>query len=289
MVNRVIFIAFVIFSGLHMFKVQSVASFSEQLLEVHFIDVGQGDSIYIKTPENKHILVDGGPPEAGQPVIDYLEEQGVTTIDLMIATHPHYDHIGGLIKVIEEIPTQKIVQTDIIHPTKTYFLYMYQLWKQMIPVNIPVHKELILKEDGLSLKILKANTENPTINNSSLGLKLRNQDVNILLLSDLEITAEKYLQQHTELNGDIVKIAHHGSRTSSSFDFLRQIDPKVAIITYGRNNKFGHPHRRVVENINFLDTSIYSTASFGNIVVTSNGKHYFVTPMNNPLERVFTQ
>src|SRR5690625_301395 len=278
MKSKKILYLLVLIGGLNIFITESAASFPEQLLEVHFIDVGQGDSIYIKTPQKKHILVDGGPPEAGEIVVEYLEKHGINTIDLMIAIHPHYVHIGGLIKVIEEIPTQNIIQTDIIHPTKTYFLYMYQIWKQMIPVNIPVHKEQILKEDSLSLEIIKDDTEKSTINNSSLALRLSYQEVNFLLLSDLENDAENHLKQTTELATDIVKIAHHGSNTSSSFDFLQQIDPKIAILTYGRNNKFGHPHKRVVENINFLDVLIYSTATFGNIVVTTNGKQFYVTP-----------
>lgn len=289
MKSKKVFLLFVLIYGLNMFIAQSAVSFPEPLLEVHFINVGQGDSIYIRTPQKKHILVDGGPPEAGEIVVDYLEKHDVDTIDLMIATHPHYDHIGGLIKVIDKIPTQKIIQTDIIHPTKTYFLYKYQLWKQMIPVNIPVHKEQIFKEDNFSLEVIKDDTQHSTINNLSLALRLEYQDISFLLLSDLENEAEDNLQQKIELEADVIKVAHHGSSTSSSFDFLQQIDPKIAILTYGRENKFGHPHRRVVENINFLDVLIYSTATFGNIVVRTDGKEFYVTPTNSPLEQAFTK
>src|SRR5690625_4988563 len=146
MLERII-VSLVIYFSIHIFFIPTnVLGFPEGLLEVHFIDVGQGDSIYIKTPENRHILIDGGPPEAGKDVVNYLTEQGAHTLDFLIATHPHYDHIGGLIDVIEQIPVKQIVHTGIVHPTKTYFLYMYQIWKQAIPIYIPAKDKHIFKE-----------------------------------------------------------------------------------------------------------------------------------------------
>lgn len=264
---------------------QKVYSFPDQLLEVHFIDVGQGDSIYIKTPENKHILIDGGPPEAGKDVVTYLTEQGAHSIDLLIATHPHYDHIGGLIEVIEQIPIKQIVHTGIMHPTKTYFLYMYQIWKQALPVYIPVADEFIFQEKNLTIQVLNSEQKHASINNASLAIKLNYKNINYLLLGDLEREAEDKLKQTTSLRADIVKIAHHGSKTSSSYEFLQEIHPKIAILTYGKDNKFGHPNERVVENINFLNTFIYSTASFGSVVITSNGEQFYIQSTSDPLKR----
>ena len=285
MFRKKILYIFVFISGIILFVPQNATSFPEQLLEVHFIDVGQGDSIYIKTPENKHILIDGGPPSAGENVVSYLKKQGAHTIDLLIATHPHIDHIGGLIDVIEQIPIKQIVHTGIIHPTKTYFMYVYQIWKQAIPIYIPSKDEQLVNEKNVMLEVLNSDFQHESINNTSLALKLTYDDIRFLLLSDLEREAEDYLQRTNIVKADVIKIAHHGSKTSSSFNFLQRVNPQIAILTYGKDNKFGHPNERVVENINFLDTFIYSTATFGNVVVATNGKQFYVMPESNPLEK----
>lgn len=262
-----------------------IESLSDDFLTVHFIDVGQGDSILIKTPEDQNILIDGGPPNAGENVMTYLKKHNVQAVDLLIATHPHYDHIGGLVNVIEEMPVKRIVHTGIVHPTKTFFTYMYQIFKQAIPINIPAKNEQLLNERHLSLEVLNGKAEESSINNASLVLKLTYHDVDFLLMSDLEKDAEKNFEHTSVLQADIIKVAHHGSKTSSSLDFLKRVAPDVAILTYGRDNKYGHPNERVLENIRTLDAFIYSTATFGDIVISTNGADFYVMPTSNPLER----
>jgi len=264
---------------------EHIESLTDDFLTVHFIDVGQGDSILIKTPENKHILIDGGPPAAGENVMAYLKKHNVQAVDLLVATHPHYDHIGGLVNVIEEMPVKRIVHTGIVHPTKTFFTYMYQIFKHAIPINIPVKNEQLLNEKDLSLEVLNSDAADSSINNASLVLKLTYHDVDFLLMSDLEKDAEKNFQYTSLLQADIIKVAHHGSKTSSSLDFLKRVAPDVAILTYGRKNEYGHPNERVIENIRTLDAFIYSTATFGDIVISTNGAEFYVMPTSNPLER----
>lgn len=267
------------------FVTDTILAFPKRLLEVHFIDVGQGDSIYIKTPENKHLLIDGGPPESGKIVVDYLKNEDVQTLDILIATHPHFDHIGGLIDVLEQIPIKRIVHSGIVHPTKTYFLYMYQIWKQSIPTYIPSKDEKIFKEEQLTLEVLNRELEYDSINDNSFVLRLTYENLTLLLLGDIERKGEEHLKASKDLEADIIKIAHHGSNTSSSFDFLNEINPQVAIITYDRDNTYGHPSTRVIDNIRFLDTFIYSTATFGDIVVRMKDGQFFIESTSNPLER----
>lgn len=260
-----------------------------QKMDVHLIDVGQGDSILIKTPNEKNILIDGGPPTSGKKVVSYLNKQGIKDIDLMIATHPHIDHIGGLPDVMKEFKVKKIIDTGKVHPTLTYVKYINQILKQKIPIEIAQKDKQIELDPSLNIKILNAHERMKNNNQSSIVLKISYDKINFLFLSDIEVDQEKLLFESYNVEAEFVKIAHHGSKTSSSLEFLQHVDPQVALLTYSKHNKYGHPVDHVIENLDTIDSHIYSTAVFGNVVIYTNGKDYLILPERSPMDDLFNQ
>lgn len=261
-----------------------VSSEQQVKMDVHLIDVGQGDSILIKTPNNKVILIDGGPPKAGKKVVNYLKKKQIDTIDLIIATHPHIDHIGGLPHVMNEIKVKQILDTGKLHTTLTYAKYISQIRKQKIPMKIAKQNQLIHLDPSLNIQILNAYERPKNNNQSSIALKIRYKNIDFLFLSDIEEDQEKYLAETYHIEADFVKVAHHGSKTSSSLEFIQQVNPKVALLTYSKKNKYGHPVKQVIDNLNTTDAHIYSTAVFGDVVIHTNGKGYLIFTERSPID-----
>ncbi len=251
-------------------------------LKVHFIDVGQGDSIFVQTPGGKNILIDGGRPKAGKKVVQFLRKKNVRKLDLMIATHPDIDHIGGLAQVMQSMEVNKILETGIMHSTKTYARYVSQIIRQHIPIDIANRNEEIDIDPAINMRILNTHNDSKTNNESSIALKLTYGKIDFLLMSDVEKEQEKRLRKRYDLNSEILKVAHHGSHTSTSLKFLKEVKPNAAILTYGKGNKFGHPVDRVIDNLQKVNTAIYPTASFGNITVRTDGQGFFILNEKDP-------
>jgi beta-lactamase superfamily II metal-dependent hydrolase len=254
---------------------------------VHFMDVGQGDSILIKTPEQQTVLIDGGEPGMGKQLAGYLRQQGITEIDLLIATHPDYDHIGGLNEVLRQFPVGRVIENGKVHPTKTYAMYRLLLLKKNIPFQVAEENEKISLENGVALHILHAadgGMREP--NENSLAMKLSYGTVDFLLMGDVEAAEEKEIIEMHDVDAEILKVAHHGSDTSSTARFLNKVDPDVSIISYGEDNDYGHPAEEVIKALLKRDSQIFSTAGYGDIVVETNGEGYIVMPKMQPMERL---
>lgn len=256
----------------------------KQPLKIHFINVGQGDSMLIETPGGKNVLIDGGPPKAGKVVVSYLEKRNIQSIDLMIATHPDFDHIGGLPEVMENVSVKHIVETGKFHLTKTYATYAATVFVKQIPFTVAKKGDRIDIDPLLQIEILNSSSDTKDNNPSSLALKLTYDEVDVLLLADVEKAQEKTIMKQTDVSAEIVKIAHHGSNTSSSAIFLEEAQPEIAVLTYSKENDFGHPAPRVINELRSLTSLIYSTAVFGNIVIESDGKDYVVFPEKSPFD-----
>jgi competence protein ComEC len=255
-------------------------------MDVHFINVGQGDSIYIKTPNNKNVLIDAGPPKSGKKVVQYLKERGVKKIHLVIATHPDRDHIGGLPVVLKSFEVEHILDSGKLHVTRAYASYMNEARRQEIPMTIAKVGKHISIDPLLDFRILNAYGKRKNNNQSSIALKLSYNDVDFLFLGDIEDKQENKIARNYDVRAEIIKIAHHGSKTSSSSEFLEEVDPNVAIISYSKFNRFGHPVNRVIEKLLKLNTHIYSTAAFGDLVIYTEGINYFIYPQKSPLQGI---
>ncbi len=252
-------------------------------MDVHFIDVGQGDSILVQTPSGKNILIDGGPPDAGKKVAAYLEKHNVNQIDLLVATHPDIDHIGGLPFILKSVEVKQLLDSGKMYTTKTYARYISQILFYKIPVAIAKEDELIKIDPHVKIRILNAHSGSENNNESSTVLRISFKEIDFLLMADVKKEQEEEMAKKYQLDSEIIKIAHHGSSTSTSLDFLKEVSPRLAVISYGRTNDFGHPVDRVINNLDKVNADIYSTAVFGDMTIRTDGNSYMLMTEKTPV------
>ena len=243
-------------------------------MTVHFIDVGQGDSTLLETPSGQTILIDGGRKSAGQEVVDYLASAGIDTIDLMVATHPDADHIGGLIDVLETMDVKQVLDSGKDHTTDTYMDYLDLIDEKDIPFDTAVEGEVLSYED-MSMKVMNSKESSSDNNESSIVLKVTHGEVDFLLTGDATVENEEEMLPAYNLEAEILKVGHHGASTSTSDEFIDEVQPEVGILSYGENS-YGHPDSEVVNRLWQADVKLYSTCDEGDITITSTGNNYDV-------------
>ncbi|UXJ68285.1 MBL fold metallo-hydrolase [Lysinibacillus fusiformis] len=256
-------------------KTEQVPVTAGHEMRVHFIDVGQGDSILIESPNGKTMLIDGGVKGAGQQVVSYLRELGVNKLDQVVATHPDADHIGGLIPVLQTIPIEQFYDSGKVHTSQTFEEMLMAIDQKNIPYYVPKTGDLIEFDKDVTVKVLNANEHATDNNDASIVLKVAYGNVSFLLTGDAGIALEKEMMQN-DVTATILKAGHHGSNTSSSEEFIRAVKPEVTILSYGEDNKYGHPHAEVVDRLQAMGSNIYATAESGTIIVATDGVNYTV-------------
>ncbi|MDI7246549.1 MAG: ComEC/Rec2 family competence protein [Bacillota bacterium] len=247
-------------------------------LAVHFIDVGQGDSILILAPSGKTMLIDGGPADASERLIAYLKEQEVAKIDVLVATHPHADHIGGLVEVLRAFPVGLVVDSGKVHTTATYERFLTLIDQKNIRFRLGRAGDSIDLGPGFAARILHPTEPLPeNMNDCSVVVRLEYGKVSFLFTGDAERDAENaMLKSGADLRAAVLKVAHHGSRTSSSPWFLKAAKPAVAVILVGAGNSYGHPHRITLLNLADYTDRVYRTDVDGDVVVTTDGTTFRV-------------
>ncbi|MFG3434185.1 MBL fold metallo-hydrolase [Lysinibacillus fusiformis] len=256
-------------------KTEQVPVTAGHEMRVHFIDVGQGDSILIESPNGKTMLIDGGVKGAGQQVVSYLKELGVNKLDQVVATHPDADHIGGLIPVLQTIPIEQFYDSGKVHTSQTFEEMLMAIDQKNIPYYVPKTGDFIEFDKDVTVKVLNANEHATDNNDASIVLKVVYGNVSFLLTGDAGIALEKEMMQN-DVTATILKAGHHGSNTSSSEEFIRAVKPEVTILSYGEDNKYGHPHAEVVDRLQAMGSNIYATAESGTIIVATDGVNYTV-------------
>lgn len=251
------------------FKVRSVTP-----LEVHAIDVGQGDSIFIEYPNGKTMLIDGGEPSAGEEIVQYLKRAGITTIDQVIATHPDFDHIGGLIPVLETFDVNRVIDSGQTHTTDTYEDYISVIEEKNIPIVSPEEGAFLEMHPVVKTQVL--NKEDPSAENNagSLVFKLSYGEMDVLLTGDAGEEEEKEMVEEFDVEAEILKVGHHGSTSSTTEAFIEEVDPEAGILSYGEDNPYGHPADSVLDTLE--GTDLYSTAAQGDILFTITEEDYKV-------------
>ena len=249
-------------------------------LQVHFIDVGQGDSILIDYGTTE-VLIDGGEKSPG--VTDYLKKYVDGNLEVMVATHPHSDHIGGLIDVLDKYNVDAIWTNGEAATTQTYTDFMNSSLAEGAKVSVARRGDVITA-GALTFHVL--NPPSPLFddtNNNSIVLQLDYGNVDFLFTGDAGIDAENSMISAGVLSDiDILKVGHHGSSSASSPAFLAITHPKVAIYMAGVGNPYGHPHQETITALDGIDAKIYGTDKYGTIVIDTDGVTYNITTEKTP-------
>lgn len=245
----------------------------KNFIEVHFIDVGQGDCTLIKG--NKiNIVIDSGSNMYKDKVISYLKKEKIKKIDLLVATHPHEDHIGSMSYIIDNFKINTFYAPKVQENT-TYFFSMLKSLKnknlKISPINVP--KNITFSKD-LKCTLLAPNSSNySSLNNYSIVLKVKFKNISFLFTGDAEGTSEsEIISKNLDLKANILKLGHHGSNTSSTESFLKEVSPDIAIASCGKNNPFNHPSIKVIQRLKKENIHLLRTDIDGDIVIYSNGE-----------------
>lgn len=240
-------------------------------LAAHFIDVGQGDSTLIEA-NGHYMLIDAGEKDQADTVITYLKAQGVKKLDYVIGTHPHSDHIGGLEGVIREFDVTTVMLPEKEHTTRIYEQLLDAIADKNIKVTIPASGESYRLGDA-SFQIISPNRDyGDNLNNWSIGMRLVYGKTSFVLCGDAEKEAEQdMLLSGFPLKADVLKVSHHGSSTSSTPEFMKAVSPRYAVISCGKNNDYGHPHKETMDLLKKLGIKALRTDQIGTIVIESDG------------------
>lgn len=245
-------------------------------MKVHYIDVGQGDCIFIELPNGETMLIDAGEYDEVDGAVTYIHNNGYDTLDYVIATHPHSDHIGGMKTIFDNFNVKNAYLSPAISTTKTYEYMLEAIQNSDAKAHKAFAGTEIISEDNLSAIVVAPATDNPddytdNLNDSSVILKITYGETSFLFTGDAEKAEEDAIR--TNIKCDVLKIGHHGSRTSTSANFLKKVEPKYAIISVGEGNEYGHPTEEVLKRLEERNIEVYRTDLMGTIVVTSDGKN----------------
>ena len=236
---------------------------------VHFIDVGQGDSVLVQTGEG-HVLIDGGDRHMGERVVQYLYDAGVRELTYVIATHPHADHIGGLIEVLHSFPVETLIMPPVAHTTRTFERFLDAIEAHDIPLKAPVAGESFSLGGGEFTIIAPNASGYQKLNDYSVSLRLVVGETSFIFTGDAEAESEmEMIQAGHVLSSDVLHLGHHGSSTSTTQAFFDAVDPSIAVISLGRDNQYGHPHREVRERLSGIP--VYRTDEDGHILLVTDG------------------
>ncbi len=245
----------------------------EKSLEVHFIDVGQGDSILIKQ-SGHNMLIDAGDNQYKDTVVDYLKKNNITKLDYVIGTHPHADHIGGLDAVINTFDVGKVMMPNVTHTTKTFENVLNAVKNKGLKITIPNVGDNY-KLGNASFEIAAPNSDNyASLNDYSIVARMVFGKTSFLFTGDAEgISETEMLENDCNLKSDVLKVGHHGSDTSTGVSFLDTVNPKYAVIQVGEDNKYNHPTTEILDRLKERNITIYRNDLDGTIIAISNGEN----------------
>lgn len=248
----------------------SVSDVKDGILEVHYIDVGQGDCTLIKCGD-KSMLIDAGDNDKGTLIQNYLQKQGISRLDYVIATHPDSDHIGSMDVILYKFPCDTVIMTDVKRDTRTYRDVIKVIEDKQYKVTRPQVGD-VYKLGDAEFTILAPVSEYKDVNNTSIGIRLTYGNNSFVFTGDGEGQAEKdILANGMNLDCDVYKVAHHGSKDSTSKEFLNAMSPAYAVISCGADNSYGHPHSRVLKELSYRGIEVYRTDEDGTVIAVSDG------------------
>lgn len=248
---------------------------TQHKLVSHHIDVGQGDCQFIELPNGECMLIDAGEKGNEKIIISYIQNLGYTTLDYVVCTHPHSDHIGSMEGVLEAFAAKNIYMPKKAHTSKVYINLLTAIKNKNYKIKQAKSGVNIISSDDLNISFVSPTKEYEDINNSSAVIRLDYLDTSFLYTGDVENTAWSDITANIDV--DVLKVSHHGSSNATSSALLSKITPKYAVISCGEDNSYGHPHTETVTLLKNLSVPIYRTDTMGNIIITSDGNNITVT------------
>lgn len=247
-------------------------SFRQPPTQVTFFSIGQGDSALIQTAARQNILIDGGPDRSVLTKLGSALPWGDKQLDLVVLSHPHADHVTGLTYVLERYKVGRVLMNDAVHTTPEYLRFLELVKEKNIPVTIGRVGQRFLLDGGVTLEVLWpqvsfAGAQVDDLNATSIVNRVSFGQNSVLFTGDTtDANEQAMLQAGVNLKADILKVAHHGSRTSTSREFIKAAAPQVAVVSAGANNSYGHPHAELIERLNSLVPAVLRTDQDGDII-----------------------
>ena len=250
-------------------------------LTVHYIDVGQADASLIIC-DNSSMLIDGGNTADSNLIASYLKKQDISTLDYVVCTHAHEDHVGGLSGALSVVNVKNVLAPEIEADTKAYNNFKNKTFEQGLTIQHPTHGDSFTLGSS-TVQIIGPITENTSdLNNSSIVLKLNYGDTSFLFTGDASYQEEQdIINTGYDISADVLKVGHHGSDSSTSYVWLREIMPEYAVISVGKSNTYGHPTETVLSRLRDADVKVYRTDLQGDIIAVSDGNTINITTEKN--------
>lgn len=243
-------------------------------LTVTYLDVGQADSILIEN-NNQTMLIDAGNNEDGELLVKYFKEKGITQFNYLVATHPHEDHIGGMDNIINNFTINNIYMPDITTTTKTFLDVLNAIDSKNMTLKVPKIGETFTLGEA-TIEVIYTGNNKQNLNNTSIVLKLTFDTTSFLFTGDATSEVEKEIL-NKNIKADVLKVGHHGSKYSTTQEFLNKVNPKYAIISVGKNNSYDHPNEITLTKLKNKNIEIHRTDKEGTIIITSNGTNLTIT------------
>ncbi len=238
-------------------------------MEVHFLNVGQGDSTLIIC-DGKAMLIDGGGASKSSLIYAYLKERNINELEYIVATHGHEDHVGGLSGALNYATAKKAISSTLNYESKAFTNFLNYLGDTNLE-SVNLGKEYDL--GSAKFYILAPREKSDNENNNSVVIKLIHGDNVFLFTGDMEREEEQdILNAGTDIKADVLKVGHHGSDTSTTYPFLREVMPTYGVISVGENNQYGHPHENTLSRLRDADVKVLRTDMQGHIIIKSDGK-----------------
>lgn len=251
---------------------------------VHYLDVGQGDSVFLELPNSECMLIDAGENYHCEGIISYIAELGYTKINYLVATHPHADHIGSMAYIVNNFDIGTIYMTKVSTNTKTYESLLNAIKNKGLKIKSATAGMNIIDVDNFKIDIIApVKIYSDDLNNCSVVMKAVYGNTSFLFTGDAE---KKELDTISDdMSADVLKVGHHGSKTSTTEEFLKEVSPSIAVISCGKDNSYGHPHDSTLQFLNEINCKIYRTDIDQTILITSNGEDIDVETNVKSIER----
>ena len=243
-------------------------------LDITYLDVGQADSILIQN-KGHNMLIDAGNNEDGPLLVQYFKEQNINKFDYLITTHPHEDHIGGMDDIINNFDIEKIYIPDVTTTTKTFLDVLEAIEKKNMTYDVPNINQNFTLGNTL-FQVIYTGNDKKNLNNSSIILKATFKNTSYLFTGDATSEVEKKIL-NKNIQATVLKVGHHGSKYSTTTDFLNKVNPKYAIISVGKNNSYNHPNQVTINKLEKKNIEIHRTDQEGSIFLKSDGKTINIT------------